>query len=200
MDAAAVSRARSHGVDLEVKYSHRFPTGPNGEHLPSYLVAEKCTVTGTDEQRQAALADLERLQEPAPTETVEDWLAELSVLTAGRGKEGLEAALLVNAYASRLRQFPADVARHALLGKTWKWFPTWHELELVCKAAAGPRNQMIHALRNPQELEPEYRQPTPEERARMSALVAKKFPNVPQEWRDQADRMLARSHIMEAAE
>ena len=39
MDKAAVSRALSHGVGLRVKYEFRYPEGPNGEHLPSYMIA-----------------------------------------------------------------------------------------------------------------------------------------------------------------
>ena len=187
MDKAAVSRARSHGVDLAVKFEGRYPTGPNGEYLPSYQVATACAIEGTDEQRKAALADVVKFMTPAPVRSIEEWIAELSVITAGRGKEGFDAELLLNAYSARLSEFPADVVRHALLKHSWKWFPTWAELEAVCKAKTGPRKHMIAALSQPApDTEPTRRPPTQEERDRIAALIAEQFPNVPQSWRDRA--------------
>lgn len=187
VDSAAVSRAKSHGVGLRVTVSDRFPTGKNGERLPSYTVASGCLVSGTDEQRENALADLRNFQTPPPIRAVEDWLAELSVLTAGRGREGVSAALMINAYSSRLARYPADVVRSALLVKTWKWFPDWAELESECERLAAPRRQMIAALMQPApEPEPNRRPPTAEERERINQLVAKQFPRASQGWRDAA--------------
>jgi len=187
LDKAAQSRALSHGVTLEVKFEGRYPTGLNGEYLPSYQVATACAIHGADEQRQAALVDLQKFMTPAPVRNIEGWLAELSVITAGRGKEGFDAELLVNAYSSRLAEFPADVVRYALLKHSWKWFPTWAELETVCKSKAGPRKHMISALMQPApDPEPVRRPSTQAEKDAIDALVAEKFPNVPQEWRDRA--------------
>ena len=191
MDRAAVSQARSRGVGLAVKYEGRYPTGPNGEHAGSYQVATGCEVTGTAEQREAVAADFEKLLSPAPTSKIEEWLAELSVITAGRSKDGLEADLMLNAYASRLAAYPADVVSYALIKQSWKWFPTWAEVEAICKARSGPRQHMIAALRKPIEKpEPQRRPPTQAERDAMSALIAEKFGTVPQSWRDQAEAEL----------
>lgn len=187
MDKAAVLRASQHGVTLEVKSQCRFPMGPNGERLPSYFVAVGCEVSGTQEQRDAALADLRKFETPATIRDIEIWLAELSVISASRNREGVESALMLTAYSSRLAQYPADVARAAVLGKTWKWWPTWEELERVCEAKAGPRRQMIAALAAPiPEPKPIRREPTQAEKDHIAALVAEKFPNVPQGWRDRA--------------
>ena len=187
MDKAAVSRALSHGVNLEVRYEGRYPTGENGEYLPSYEVASGCRIHGTTEQRIAAKADLENFMTPPPVRQVERWLAELSVLTAGRGREGFDAELMVTAYSSRLAQYPADVVRYALLDKAWKWFPTWEELERICKTKSGPRQHMIAALSQPAPApEPAKRPMTDEDRARIAALVAEKFPDIPQRWKDKA--------------
>lgn len=187
MDKAAVSRAQSHGVGLAVKFEGRYPTGQNGEYLPSYQVATACAIEGTDEQRQAALADVVKFMTPAPVRNIEEWIAELSVITAGRGKEGFDAELLLNAYSARLSEFPADVVRYALLKHSWKWFPTWAELETVCKAKTGPRKHMIAALSQPApDPEPKRRPPTQDEKDRIAALIAEQFPNVPQGWRDRA--------------
>lgn len=191
MDKAAELRAQSHGVSLAVRYEGRYPSGPNGERLPSYTVAVGCRIHGNDEQRKAALADLVKFQTPAPIRQIERWLAELSVLTAGKGSDGIAAELQLTAYASRLAEFPADVARFALLSKTWKWFPSWAELEQVCKAKAGPRAHMIAALSQPEpDPEEERRPPTEEEKQRIRDLIAEKFPEVSQEWRDAAEREL----------
>lgn len=203
IDRAAVSRASSHGVTLEVRYEGRYPTGPHGEPLPSYQVATGCQINGTDEQRAAAIADLRNFETPAPVPQVEGWLAELSVITAGRGREGFDAELMVTAYSSRLIQYPADVVRYALLGKTWKWFPTWEELERVCAAKAGPRRHMIAALSQPApDPEPVRRPPTQEERQRIADLIAEQFPQVPQGWRDRAldDATAGNCMTQEAAE
>jgi len=187
MDKAAESRALSHGVSLEVKYEGRYPRGENGEILPSYMVAVGCKIVGGDASRKAALDDLVKFQTPAPIRQIERWLAELSVLTAGRSVDDVSAELLVTAYSSRLSQYPADVVRHALLKHSWKWFPSWAEMEKVCKAKAGPRQHMIAALSTPvPDQEPTRRPPTQEERDRIAALIAEQFPNVPSGWRDRA--------------
>ena len=197
MDRAAVSRAQSHGVGLEVKFEGRFPTGPNGEALPSYEVATGCRINGSDEQRNAALADLRKFMTPAPIRTIEEWLAELSVITAGRGKDGFEAELMVSAYSSRLAEFPADVVRYALLKHSWKWFPTWAELETICKAKTGPRKHMIAALMTPAQAPgPTRRPPTQEERDRIAALIAEQFPNVPNAWRERAAEEAAQGNCI----
>lgn len=186
-DTAAVSRANSHGVGLRVLTELRFPSGPNGEHLPSYEVAVGCDVQGSDSARQNALADLEKMLAPAPIRSIEDWLAELSVLTAGRSRDGMDAALTFTAYSSRLSKYPADVARHALLEHGWQWWPSWDELRKVCDCKSGPRRQMIAALKQPApEPKPKRRPPTQEERDRVQAMVDEKFPSHPSEMRKAA--------------
>lgn len=200
-DKQAVWRAQSHGVALEVKTEGRYPTGPNGESLPSYTVAVGCRVHGTDAQRAAAKADIEKLLEPAPKRQIEDWLAELSVLTAGRGQQGFEAELALTAYASRLASYPADVARCALLDHRWKFFPAWAELQAVCDAMAGPRRHMIAELGKPEpEPEPARRPPTEAERERIASLIAEKFPDIPQHWRTRALDEVTKGNCMAGKE
>lgn len=200
MDKAAASRARSHGVDLEVRYEGRYPRGENGEILPSYTVAVGCDIRGGKAAREAALADLVKFQEPPAVRQIEDWLAELSVLTAGRGADGIAAELLLTAYAARLGRYPADVVRHVLLVRPWKWFPTWAELEKVCEAMAGPRRHMIAALNQPEpDPEPTRRAPTQGERDRIAALIAEQFPNVPQAWRDRAEADVTKGDCIKEA-
>ena len=153
--------------------------------MPSYQVAVGCDVEG--ENREAALADLRKFMTPAPKREIEAWLAELSVLVAKRPGDAFEESLRIEAYAGRLSGYPADVARSALLGKTWKFWPTWDELEKVCNSLESPRRVMIRALeRGPDPKEAPRRPPTDAERARIQALVDEMFPSVSREWRDAA--------------
>lgn len=196
MDKAAVSRAQSHGVGLAVKTELRFP-----ENAPMYEVAVGCDVTGTDEQRAAAKADLENFLTPAPIRKIEEWLAELSVLTAGKGPDGISADLLVTAYSSRLGQYPADVVHDALRRHSWTWFPAWAELEKVCKAKTGPRRHMIAALSKPApDPEPVRRPPTQEERDRVQAMIDEMFPQISKEWRDAAVSEALKGDCMKGGE
>ena len=186
MDKAAVSRALSHGVGLTVKYEHRFPSGPNGEHLPSYQIAVACEVS-RDGNHEDALADLRNFLTPAPVRKIEEWLAELSVIVARRPDDQFADELRVSVYSARLTRFPADVARSALVDATYKFWPTWEELEKRCKAMVAPRLQMIAALeRGPAPAQPKRREPTSDERARIQDLVNEMFPAVSQAWRDAA--------------
>lgn len=187
MDKAAVSRASSHNVGLMVRYEGRYPTGPNGEYVQSYQVAVSCECHGTNQNRDAALVDLMKFETAAPIRAIEAWLAELSVTSASRQREGIESALMLEAYASRLTAYPADVVRDALLVKPWKWWPTWDELRTYCEANAGPRRHMIAALQQPEpDREPVRRPATQEERDRVQALVDEMFPSRSPEMRKAA--------------
>jgi hypothetical protein len=84
MDEAAASRALQHGVALKVRYEMRFPSGPNGEILPSYQVAVGCSIDGDAAGLAPAIADLRNFLTPAPVDEIEAWLAELSVIVAKR--------------------------------------------------------------------------------------------------------------------
>jgi hypothetical protein len=186
MDKAAVSRASQHGVGLRVKYEGRYPTGPNGERLPSYVVATACEI-GPGGDIDAALADLQNFMTPAPIRQIEAWLAELSVLVAKRQGDEMEEGLRLTAYASRLSRYPADVARTVTVGSSYKFWPTWDEMEKRCEALTSPRRQMISALeRGPNPPEPKYRPPTDEERARIQDLIDALFPSEPAEERNRA--------------
>ena len=187
LDKAALSRASSLNVGLMVKYDWRFPSGPNGEKMKSYKVAVGCDVNGSQIDKERVLSDLSKFCTPAPVRAIEGWLAELSVISVSRNREGFETNLLISAYSSRLREYPADVVRYALIVKPWKWWPTWDELKKVCDAKAGPRRAMIAAIgAPPPKPEREYRTPTQEERDRVQAMVDEKFPEISLDFRKNA--------------
>jgi len=126
------------------------------------------------------------LEFPAPKRKIEQWLAELSVISAKRADDAASEALRVEAYAARLSRYPADVVKAALLDRPWKFWPTWAELERVCEELSSPRRAMMSALRAGPKREEERRGPTDEERARIAALIEERFPGIPQEWKDAA--------------
>lgn len=186
-DKAAASRASSHGVALRVRLESRYPSGQ-----PSYDVAVGCDVRGTPAQIEAALSDLRNFMTPAPVRKIEGWLAELSVIVAKRAEDQFAEELRVSAYAARLSRYPADVVRQVLLIETYKFWPSWDELEKRCEALAGPRRHMIAALeRGPEPREPQRRPATAEERAKIQAMVDELFPS-----HSQADRDAAVNHAL----
>ena len=163
VDKAAVLRASQLGVDLRVKVDYRFPKDERGNSLPVVMVVKGCDVIGTPEARSQAIDALGKLETPAPSRELEGWLAELAVITAKRVGDEFEETLRLEAYASRLRKYPADVARAALLDRSWRFWPSWAELEAVCFQLAAPRRAMLKAMQD--SASETYR----EERERVSA-------------------------------
>ncbi|MDZ7905203.1 MAG: hypothetical protein U5N55_05075 [Cypionkella sp.] len=172
MDKAAVWRASSYGVTLKVNTEWRFPEG-----RASYAVCVGCDVLpGGD--RDKALADLQNFMQPATKGQIEAWLAELSVLVVRRADDAVAEGARLSAFSKRLSAFPADIVRVALLETPHKFWPSWVELEEICKSLAAPRVQMIAALkRGPALPEPTRRPATEEERARIQDMIDKMFPN-----------------------
>ena len=162
-----------HGVELKVGFDYRFPRDERGNSLGFVAVVKGCEIAvAPGGNPDAALADMERLQVAAPVSVIEAWLAELSVITARRHDDEFAEELRVTAYASRLRQFPADIVKEALLRHTWKFWPSWQELEAVCRRLAGPRSAMIAALR---------RGPQPEEQGRRERVSAERAAEIARE-------------------
>ena len=186
MDKAAVLRISQHNVGLEVKYEGRYPTGPNGEKLPSYRVAVGCNIDGSTEDRCRALADMEKFMTPASVPDIEGWLAELSVISAKRQESGFSEGLRLTAFASRLSRYPADIARCVVLEHKWKFWPTWAEMGHACDVLVAARNQMLAALMKEEEQEIVRRPPTQEEKDRMAALVDELFPDVSKRYKERA--------------
>lgn len=183
-----------------MKYEWRFPSGPNGERLGSYQVAVACEVSAAG-NHEAALRDLRNFMTPAPIRQIEGWLAELSVIVARAKDDAFADELRVSVYSSRLSRFPADVVRTVLLQDTYKFWPTWDELEKRCKALTGPRVQMIAAMeRGPEPVEPPRRPATQDERDRIQALVDEMFPARSQEMRTAAVDEALKGNCMRATE
>jgi hypothetical protein len=172
--------ALQHGVDLQMtKKWHTPETGP------SYEILTGCTAVG-DGDYAAAAARMPNFFTPAPRKQVEAWLAELSVITARQRASDFEDELRLEAHATRLSAFPADVVRYATLVHPWHFWPTWEELKEVCERLVTPRRAMLTALergaagaereRQPQDArEPAERAAekiSAEERAKQSAVLS----------------------------
>jgi hypothetical protein len=82
---------------------------------------------------------------PASREKIEQWLAELSVITPPRKSDGMTLELLLAAYTKRLLGFPADMVREALIIRPWQFFPTWFEMDAVLGSMLAGRQAMLSA-------------------------------------------------------
>lgn len=159
VDKAALSRASSLNAGLAVRMIEGLPL--------------KVSVAGDALARVEAANALAGFVTPAPKGQIEEWLAELSVITRRRQDDDITENLRLSAYSSRLADYPADVAREALIRHKWLFFPAWAELQDVCDKLAAPRRAMIWHLQNaPQAQEPDEREiPSAEKRAEMVAYA-----------------------------
>lgn len=131
-----------------------FPSGPNGERLGCYEIVTGCEVGGSIGQAENMARLVREKMKPAPKRAIEEWLAELSVIVAKRQDDEFTEGLRLEAYSSRLAQYPADVAKDAVLGRSWRFWPTWAELEKVCDVLVAPRKAMLEALEKTRPFEP----------------------------------------------
>lgn len=159
VDKAALSRASSLNAGLVMRMVEGLPI--------------KVSVAGDAAARREAINALAGFVTPAPRSQIEEWLAELSVITRRKQDDDITENLRLSAYSSRLSDYPADVAREALLKHKWLFFPAWAELQDVCDKLAAPRRAMLWHLENaPQAQEPDEREiPNAERRAEMIAYA-----------------------------
>lgn len=114
----------------------------------------------------AAMADdIADTMAPAPRGTIEEWLAELYVIAPSRADDEMTATLKLEAYGRRLAEYPADMVRHVLLQTTWRFFPSWFELEEKLKPMKQERDAMLAACLSTKPYNPQ----PPEEPDRISA-------------------------------
>jgi len=125
---AALSRMLSYGVDCFVKTETVFPTTQDGDTTFRQRPTSLTVNIAASADLPAALKVINASLAPASVETLEEWLAILSVKTVQRTDSAGRAELTVSTYAAHLREYPADVVRHVLAGWSGKWWPTWGEL------------------------------------------------------------------------
>lgn len=120
---------------------------PDGSRTPVTYHWHWAAKGKTSEQAFAAEDRVEGSMTPATHAQIVGWIAELSVISARRADDQMSDDLRVAAYSRRLGEYPADIARHAMLEHRWKFFPTWAELAEVCDKQRDQRMSMIAAIR-----------------------------------------------------
>lgn len=80
------------------------------------------SVSGTQEAILTMRKRLENASSAATDEQMEIWLAELDVLAPRRASSAIDDDLRMQAYLTRLSNYPADVVYEALLHRTWSFF------------------------------------------------------------------------------
>ena len=145
-DGDLVSLAQRHGVSFKANREITFAKlGPRGEMIPAKPA--KLFGMAAIGAVNAELADRAKgFLTPAPGPQIERWLAELSVIAAKRADDDFTEELRLVAYSRRLAEYPADIVRHVLLDRTWKFWPTWDELHTICEALVEERRAMVSAL------------------------------------------------------
>lgn len=128
---------------------------------------------------EGAQSDCKLCLTPAPEDLVSLWLAELDAVTAKPRGSQESAAVRLNAYVSRLQQYPADVVKHVLHGVVWKFFPTWAELHEICEEMTAPRRAILSAVSKPlpalESKEPEETQEEAQARRERGAELVRAF-------------------------
>lgn len=141
VDKAAESRVRQHGVELHTMTEWGFLV----IGIPSFGTAKACEAHGGGNYA-AAIDEVRKFMTPAPLKVIEGWLAELSVITARKQGSDFEEELRLTAYAKRLAEYPADVARHVTLVHRWRFWPSWAEMAEVCDGLFAQRRLMLRSL------------------------------------------------------
>ncbi|MFN7002203.1 MAG: hypothetical protein ACK4NW_02090 [Roseinatronobacter sp.] len=96
-------------------------------------------VKGSPEAIAAMRERMEGAFAPPTDDQMEVWLAELDMIAPRRASSTNDDDLRMQAYINRLSTYPADVVREALLSRTWRFFPSWFELQEVCDELTAHR-------------------------------------------------------------
>lgn len=125
-------------IELRVQHRLEYPADGGFRRIPTIVQAFGQPLS--DDQA----AQLARFMTPAKQDDLEGWVAELAVVAPRRGEGEFSGALKLQAYTSRLKSYPADVAKAALLDHSWQFFPSWFELEKACESLVKFRRDLIN--------------------------------------------------------
>ena len=96
-------------------------------NVVAYTIDGPCPVDDIN----AAIAAIDAASQPMPARALGMLIAEVFSLTKRKKDDQITLDLVVEAYGSRLEQYPADIV-HEVLSK-WPdqsmWWPSWHELK-----------------------------------------------------------------------
>jgi hypothetical protein len=88
------------------------------------------------------------LSEPAPDDMILQALLKLRSLTASRGIGDADLDMTLEAYAEKLKEYPADATIQALgeAPDRSKWFPTWYDLKTSIHYLSQHRRLILEAI------------------------------------------------------
>ncbi|SNZ21697.1 hypothetical protein [Cohaesibacter gelatinilyticus] len=167
--------ARKHGVTFKTYQKLEYPEGG----FRSVTIG--CSIGGKIKNAKAVAGEIDLLLTPmaeggkSAIATIEAWLAELNSICARRSEDQTGQRVSLASLSSRLQDYPVDVVRYVLLVKSWKWFPTWHDLKGEADAIVSERKELARALRNAKPKPPKKRQMTKEERIAHADEVMRAF-------------------------
>jgi len=144
-DQALRSLASSQGVNLTSGMTLKATYDGNGAFIGSELVPATVMASGNPDALALVAEKVRSTMRPASREKIEQWVAELSVITAPRKSDGMTMELMLAAYSRRLAEYPADMVREVLILRTWKFFPTWAELKEALDVMLADRRAMLAA-------------------------------------------------------
>lgn len=163
-----LSRASSFKITLKIRDNFSPTQG---------LSIQSITVTGSPDQAREYAAVVRRAMYPAPDSMIRGWIAELDAITASPAEDEDTIRLKIASYLARLREFPADIVRTAMLEQRWKFFPTWADLGEVCDRLVAPRRCLLRALDRVSDgavlrpIVPSWQQTTPAQRRASAARI-----------------------------
>jgi hypothetical protein len=146
--AEMVSSLQRLGLSVSVRHRAIFPTDPKTGEPSGWrdVVSGAQVIPSAGTNLGECMRTIAEVMAPAPRKRILGWLAEVSTITARRNTDEAESTLTLEAYCSRLLQYPGDIVRDTLLGWSGKWFPTWGELKEILDGRTAPRVAIQGAL------------------------------------------------------
>lgn len=152
-------------------------TNNTGYGWDGYVSSYELTGPISEEDRVAALRQVEQWLQPAPPQLILAELTRVRALTISRDQSTADLELVAAAYADELREYPADAVREVMREwpRTHRFWPTLCELVERLEHLVTPRKALREALRRgyrEPEFSPDWIPPSPDERAAVEQILA----------------------------
>ena len=133
---------RQYGVELNIQTDYQFAASG-----PKKMITGCLPSITKDSDLARAIETVEQQMNPATSDRIDGWLAELSVITKRRKESDAVEALTLAAYRRRLMAYPGRVVYEALVMRTYHFWPSWDELKVVCDELVRPWNLILKSLK-----------------------------------------------------
>jgi len=114
------------------------------EEFPTLAVRPRGVTQTQIDQLRAVLEDS---MKPASHTDLAKWIFELQTIAPAKRMSDQHEEIRDDAYGRRLRDYPVDVAKQALFGRTWAFFPSWDELKAECDKLVRRRDFLLRQVR-----------------------------------------------------